>query len=255
MKIRLLSSLFVSGGLSLGLANAFGDVAVFSSPDARSAVIARVKSVDALKAGATTAPSGWRSVEVSGPFEVYVASRDITKSLEVREGAHYFAAPRKDAALFGTAAKGDKTDVTGIHGDYCQVKLGKAVTGFIATGENANLPAQSPVVAAPAVTAAPATAATTGRPVNAAGTADLPRTFQGRLVSAARPLLLPNPIYDYQLVDAEGHRIAYLDLKRANLTSRVEDLAGSMVSVEGLLRNSVDGKDLVIAAESVRPAR
>ena len=61
------------------------DTAVFVQTDPKSPVLTR------LKAGSTItvvgeAPAGWRRVEVSGPFEAYAQSRDITKGLEVREG-------------------------------------------------------------------------------------------------------------------------------------------------------------------------
>src|SRR3954468_18413026 len=98
-----------------------------------------------LKAGATItvvgeAPAGWRRVEVSGPFEAYAQSRDITKGLEVREGGNIYAAPRKDAQLLAVAAAGDKSEVIGLAGgDWCQVRLEKKLQGFIAVGEAANI--------------------------------------------------------------------------------------------------------------------
>ena len=63
------------------------DTAVFVQTDPKSTVLTR------LKAGSTItvvgeAPAGWRRVEVSGPFEAYAQSRDITKGLEVREGGN-----------------------------------------------------------------------------------------------------------------------------------------------------------------------
>src|SRR5258708_12760934 len=77
------------------------DPAVFVQSDPKSPVLTR------LKAGSTVtvvgvAPAGWRRVEVAGPFEVYVHNRDITKVLEVREGASIYAAPSKSAHLLPT---------------------------------------------------------------------------------------------------------------------------------------------------------
>ena len=228
------------------------DTAVFVQTDPKSPVLTR------LKAGSTVtvvgeAPAGWRRVEVSGPFEVYVHNRDITKGLEVREGASIYAAPKKDAQLLAIAVAGDKTEITGLHGDYCQVKLEKKLQGFIAVGEAANTPAETkPMfsITAPAAPAAPVT--TAGHPVPITGnTADLPRLFAGKLVLARRAILNPNPLYDYQLVDVSGRRFAYVDTKRLVLTEKIETFLDCNITITGTVRNTVDGKDLVIAAESM----
>jgi len=227
------------------------DTAVFIQTDPKAPVIAR------LKAGSTVttagdAPAGWRRVNVSGPFEAYVLNRDVTKGLEVREGASIYSAPRKDAPVMTTAAAGDKTEVTGLHGiDWVQIKLDKTIQGFIAVGETANMPASptrpQPVAAAPAgPLAAP------GRPMALTGnSADLPRLFAGRLVLARRALINPNPPYDYQLTDASGRRFAYVDTKRLLLTDKIESYLERDISITGTVRNTVDGKDLVISAESM----
>jgi uncharacterized protein YgiM (DUF1202 family) len=231
------------------------DTAVFVQSDPKSPVLTR------LKAGSTVtvvgvAPAGWRRVEVAGPFEVYVHNRDITKGLEVREGASIYAAPSKSAQLLATAAAGDKTEVIGLvnnAADWCQVRLEKKLQGFIAVGEAANTPAETKPVfsfTAPAAPAAPVT--TAGHPVPITGnTADLPRLFAGKLVLARRAILNPNPLYDYQLVDVSGRRFAYVDTKRLVLTEKIETMIDCNVTITGTVRNTVDGKDLVIAAESM----
>ena len=83
-------------------------------------------------------------------------------------------------------------------------------------------------------------------------TADMPRMFAGRLVVAKRPILNPNPPYDYQLTDANGRRFAYVDTRRLLLTDKIEAYVDRSISVTGTVRNTVDGKDLVIAAESMQ---
>ncbi len=233
------------------------DTAVFVQTDPKSPVLAR------LKAGSTItvvgeAPAGWRRVELSGPFEAYAQSRDITKGLEVRDGGNIYAAPRKDAQLLAVAAPGDKSDVIGLAGgDWVQVRLEKKLQGFIAIGEAANISAETkpiaPISAAPVAPAAPTGGATAvGRPVAMSGnTADTPRLFAGTLVAARRPILNPNPPYDYQLTDTTGRRFAYVDTKRLLLTDKIENFLDREISVTGTVRNTVDGKDLVIAAESM----
>ncbi|MDQ5977795.1 MAG: hypothetical protein QG602_767 [Verrucomicrobiota bacterium] len=232
------------------------DAAVFLQPDPKSPVLVR------LKAGNTIlytgdAPAGWRRVEISGTFEGYVHARDFTKGLEVKEGGSILAAPKKDAPVLTAAQEGDKTDVVGLvnkNPDWVQIKFTKKLQGFVATAAAANL-APDPVLVAPppAVSPAPAAPATNlGRPVALTGnTADLPRLFAGRLVLARRAIINPNPPYDYQLLDSNGRRFAYIDTKRLLLTDQIQAYIDREVSVTGTIRNTVDGKDLVIAAESL----
>jgi hypothetical protein len=255
MKIKLAALLFAAACARLAAADLLpADAAVFLQPDPKSHVLVR------LKAGNTIvytgdAPAGWRRVELTGTFEGYAHNRDITKGLEVKEGASILTAPKKDASVLTVSQEGDKSEVIGLAGgDYCQVKFSKKLQGFIATSA-ANLapdplvlPAATPAVAAPT---APSTAI--GRPVQSAGnTADLPRLFAGRLVVARRALINPNPPYDYQLTDNSGRRFAYVDTKRLLLTDKIEAYLDRSVAVTGTIRNTVDGKDLVISAESLQ---
>jgi len=255
MKLKAILPLLALGALALQAEPLAADTAVFQQADASSPVIARLKSgSNADSVG--EAPAGWRRVEVEGQFEAFVHTRDITKSLDVREGANLLTAPQKNAAVLTVAQKGDKTDIVGVRGDYCQVQVTKKLQGFIAVGATANRPA----AAAPALPAAPTTPppvaapATTapGRAVATGNTADLPRLFSGTLVLARRPLINPNPPYDYQLTDTSGRRFAYVDTKRLLLTEKLESYLERPVVVTGTVRNTVDGKDLVVAAESIQ---
>ncbi|HET7536320.1 MAG TPA: SH3 domain-containing protein, partial [Candidatus Didemnitutus sp.] len=231
------------------------DTVVFLQPDAKSPVITR------LKAGSTIiyagdAPPGWRRAEVSGTFEAYVHNKDITKGLEVEEGANIFAQPKKDAAILTTAQKGDKTEVTGLAGgDWCQVKIEKKLQGFVATGAMANTPSDLKPVAAPVVPAPAANPNAPGKPVASTGnTADMPRLLTGTFGVARRVIINPNPPYDYQLSDANGRRLAYVDTRRLVLTdqNKIENFLDRVVVISGSVRNTIDGKDLVVAAESLQ---
>lgn len=255
MKIKAVVLLACAAALArLGAADILpSDTAVFVQPDPKSHVLSR------LKAGNTIvytgdAPAGWRRVELSGTFEAYVHNRDITKNLEVREGANILATPKKDAAVIATAQAGDKTEVVGLaNTDWVQIKLEKKLQGFIATAANANVaPETRPLT--PVAPAAPAAATSAvGRPVPIAGnSADMPRLFAGRLLLARRPVINPNPPYDYQLADQSGRRFAYVDTRRLLLTDKIEAYLDRQISITGTVRNTVDGKDLVIAAESMQ---
>lgn len=251
MKIKSLLLLLVATAVRLAAADILpADTAVFLQPDARSFVLSR------LKAGNTIiytgdAPAGWRRVELSGTFEAYVHNRDLTKGLEVKAGANILTEPRKDATVLTIAAEGDKTEVVGLakNADYCQIKLEKKLQGYIAVGATANLPADTkPVVLAPAP-AAPTTAA--GRAAPVTSSSDTPRLFSGKLVSARRAIINPNPPYDFQVVDANGHRFAYVDVRRLPATQKLDTFLERDVVITGTVRNTVDGKDIVIAAESL----
>jgi hypothetical protein len=80
----------------------------------------------------------------------------------------------------------------------------------------------------------------------------MPRLFAGKLVLARRAIFNPNPIYDYQLIDSSGRRFAYVDTKRLLLTDKIENYVDRDLSITGTLRSTIDGKDLVIAAESMQ---
>jgi len=263
MKTNLIShvalrSLGVVAGFALAAAQLPADTlttdtAVFAQTDPKSTVLARLKS-GAVVTVVGEAPPGWKRIELTSPIEAYVHNRDITKGLEVREGATIYAAPKKDSQVLTVAAAGDKAEITGLRGDYCQIKLEKKLQGFIATGETVNTPAL--VTTPPAhtqPTPPPGGVTTPGRPVQlGANTADMPRMFAGRFVLAKRPIVNPNPLYDYQLMDASGRRFAYVDTKRLLLTEKIEFYLDRNISITGTIRNTVDGRDLVIAAESMQ---
>lgn len=260
MKIKLISVLLFAASIRLAAADILpADAAVFIQPDAKSHVITRLKRGNTI-IYTGDAPAGWRRVEISGSFEAYAHNRDITKGLEVREGANLLAEPKKDAAVLTIAQPGDKTEVVGLAGgDWCLIRLEKKLQGFIATGA-ANIPSDStpsptPAPAAPVTPLASPTApvSTVGRAVPLSGnTADMPRLFAGRLVLAKRMIVNPNPPYDYQLTDASGRRFAYVDTKRLLLTDKIEAYLDRQIAITGTVRNTVDGKDLVISAESMQ---
>lgn len=254
-KAALLACALVGALLARAADTVSAATAVFLQADAASPVIARLPA-GAAAPSVGEAPAGWRRVEVSGAFEAYAHSRDITKALEVREGASILTGPEKTSAVLTVAQPGDHTEVTGLHGDYCQIRFEKKLQGFIAVGENTNRPATEPAAAtAPRVPVAPpaGSASAPGRPVPITGqTADLPRHFSGTLVLARRPLLNPHPPYDHQLTDSTGRRFAYVDTQRLRLTEKLETFLDREVVINGTIRNTVDGQDLVVAAETIQ---
>lgn len=256
MKIKTALLLALAAVSRLGAADLLPtDTAVFLQPDPKSHVLVRLKVGNTI-VYTGDAPAGWRRVEITGTFEGYAHNRDITKGLDVREGGNILTAPKKDAAVITVAQKGDKSEVSGLasNPDYCQIRFEKKLQGFVAVGAAANLAPDAlkplPLASSPAVPASPTTAV--GRAVPVTGnTADMPRLFAGTLVLARRPILNPNPPYDYQLTDSTGRRFAYVDTRRLLLTDKIETYLERAVTITGTVRNTVDGKDLVIAAEAM----
>ena len=233
--------------------------AVQLRPDAASPVITVLKAGSeqpSLSTSAPPAPDGWTAVDVPGPFEAYVKNKDLTKALDVKEGAPVYLAPNDTAAVLETFVKGDKAEITGLHGKWTQIRLEKTLAGYIHAGAAlaaAPAPAPVPAPSSPAPVAAPAPAvAGAGVDVSAADqNVALSRLCEGTL-STTRSLLSPRRPYDWQLLDPTGKRIAYVDLAKLLLTDQIENYAGHTVVVLGSLRPLEGTHDLVIAAEGFR---
>lgn len=230
--------------------------AVQSQPDPASSVIAVLKAGSEQPAPTdkvAAAPAGWTAVEVSGPFEGYVKNKDLTKQLDVIPGASIYVGPKDGSGVLATFAKGDKAEITGLHGGWTQIRLDKTLIGYIQ--------APAPAVAALPAAPMPAPAAANAQPVGPAaapsdsssveGGGSVSKLFEGTLATT-RSLLSPKRPFDWQLVDPDGNRIAYVDLSRLLLTDQIENYAGHQVVVLGSLKTVAGGSDLAIDAEGLR---
>lgn len=52
--------------------------------------------------------------------------------------------------------------------------------------------------------------------------------------------------------DSSGRRLAFLNTDKLKLAGKMESYLDRMVSVTGTMRNTIDGKDLVIEVESLQ---
>lgn len=253
MKTRLVLTALLLAARLAAADTLTADTAVFVQADAKSPVLARLKSGDAVTY-VGEAPNGWRRVEVAGPFQVYALAKDIAKDLSVKAGANLYLEPEATAPVLGVAEKGDKSEVTGLAGArFCQIRIEKKIQGFIATGLTANTPAPGTGTVTPAPVAVAPNPTGLGHPVPVSpNSADLPRFFSGTLVLARRAILNPNPPYDFQLTDSSGRRFAYVDTRRLVAPDRIDAYLGLVVTLSGTVRNTVDGKDLVVEAESIQ---
>lgn len=257
--------------------------AVHTKPDTSSPAITYLKAGTAPTPAANslaTTPAGWMAIELPGPFEGYVENKDLSKSLDVKEGALVRLAPENDAGVLTIAQKGDKSTITGLRGKWTQIKLEKNLVGYIQVGSApgymppiATTPASSATsaTAAPAqrqpapAPAAPAPAPVTpgvygvSSPGQAApmvnlgdgGATTLPRQFAGRFVSTRRPFTPRRP-YDYALNDDAGKRYAYLDISKLLQTDQIEKYVDHPVVVYGAAKATPDGKDIVIQVETLQ---
>jgi hypothetical protein len=259
---------------SLHAAPLAGSTAAHTRPDESAPVITVLAAgTDPVPSASATAPAGWTAVELSGPFEAFVQRKDLLKSLDVRPGASLYRAPDATSGAIAVAEKGDPVSIIGLHGKWTQVRLEKKLTGYIhAAGATALPPVVTDVAPAPAPAPAhtdpapapfvPAPVGASARGVAAGGegvpvvglggtSASLPRYYQGKFVSTRSPFHPRRP-FDWALVDNANKRIAYLDISRLLLTEQIESYADHAVVVYGETRPSPDGKDFVIAVESLQ---
>ena len=257
MKIKLIvTAACLASGAALRASTLSESTAVQSQPDPLSAVIVVLKAGTEMPPASDKVgppPAGWTAVDVAGPFEGYVKNKDLTKQLDVMPGATVYAAPKDAAVAITVFAKGDKAEITGLHGSWTQVRLDKTLVGYIQTEPAA------PITSAPVAASAPAPAATVpsapapapSTQASPGGSESLSRLFEGTLATT-KSLLFPKRPYDWQLNDAAGKRIAYVDLSKLLLTDQIENYAGHGVMVLGALKQADDPKDIVIVAEALR---
>lgn len=242
----------------LGAAPLMETTAIHSQPDVASPAIGYLKAgTEPVAAPSTTAPDGWMAVSIPGPQEAYVANADLSKGLNVRAGAALRTLPKDDAPVLTTKREGDKIEITGLRPGWTQVKLDREVVGYIKLGGGAPAApvavSASEAAAPTAVPPPPAPAVGQPPPNLASGPAGgLPHLFQGMLVPTKRFLLVgPRPDFDYQLNDSSGKRIAYLDVSKMLATVKMEKYIDRPVVVSGVLRQTYDGRNLVIQAVSL----
>lgn len=247
--------LFIPGLLcaaSLAAAPLMETTAIHNQPDSAAPAIGYLKAgTEPTAAADVTAPAGWMAVSLPGPHEAYVRNSDLSKGLDVHPGAELRLLPKADAAVLTTMQEGDPVEITGLRPGWTQVKLSRAVVGYIRIGGSAAAP--SPAASPAAVPPPPLPAASPVAPVLSSGPASaLPHTFQGMLVATKRFMLIgPRPAYAYQLNSVEGKRIAYLDVTKVLATVKMETLVDNPVILTGVLKQTYDGKNLVIEVETL----
>jgi hypothetical protein len=269
MKTKSLVALVLAAASVAVAAPLMETTAVHTKPDASSPAISYLKAgtqpPPATGALADT-PVGWMAVELPGPFEGYVASKDLTKGLEVKPGAPIRLSPNANSGVLLNADRGTHTTITGIHGKWTQLSVAGPLVGYINIGGAGSYTA--PMATAPAASAAAATvpyagpeaasavvppSTAPGQPAvqsSAQDSATLPRQLTGKFVST-RSLLHPRRPYDWALVDNSGKRIAYLDISKLLLTERIEKYMDHFVVVFGAAKPVPETNDIVIQIDTL----
>jgi hypothetical protein len=271
MNIRLLASATIASVLAF--AHAIGaplieTTAVHTKPDASSPAISYLKAGTEPKPAANAVadtPAGWMAIELPGPFEGYVPTKDFTKGLDVKPGTPIRLSPDQNSGVLAIAQHGDKTTITGLHGRWTQVSLNQPMIGYINVGGSpgyvppiANTPASSglgiPLAGPEAAAPVAAPSNLPGQPAMAStaiDSANLPRQLTGKFVST-RSVLHPRRPYDWALEDNSGKRFAYVDISKLLLTDAIEKYIGHFVVVFGAAKPTADGREIVIQVESLQ---
>jgi len=256
MKIKfILTAAGFAWCTALGAATLGVSTAVQSQPDPASPVIAVLNAGSpepAPSQKAAPAPAGWTAVDVPGPFTGYVRNKDLTKQLDVLPGASVYLAPKDGAGVLAVFEKGDKAEITGLHGGWTQVRLDKTLVGYSATTQatpSAPIAAAAPAASAAPVSPAPSAPAAAAAPPQAGENVRLSQIFEGTLAST-KSLFTPRGPYKWQLLDASGKHIAYVDLSRLLLTEQIENFRGHAVVVLGSLKPVKENGDIVVEVEA-----
>ncbi|HVW20681.1 MAG TPA: hypothetical protein VHC86_05655 [Opitutaceae bacterium] len=254
-------ALFLLAAAALRAAALSSTAAVQTQPDPASPVISYLKAGTELTPSsdpAAVAPAGWVAIDLPGPFQGYIKNSDFTKGLDAKPGSTVYLAPKDGAGVLTVIGRGDRTEITGLFGSWTQVNLSKKLVGYVnlAPAASGGAPAAPAPVAesAPAPAPAPApvpAAAGPGTAASSDGGAPLPGVFEGTFTSTHR-WIGPKRPYPWQLDDAAGNRIAYLDVSKLQFTDQVDKYAGKSVSVFGSVQPVPGGSDIVIQAESLQ---
>jgi hypothetical protein len=248
MKPTLPSVLAVSLACAAALV-ARADYTVHAEPDTASAILGTLPASTRLPSP-QPGSEGWVPATVpSVPVSGWVRNADIGKDLEVNDGAVVRAEAREDAAPLATIAAGQGANVRieRVERDWSRVSLpgGQPGRGFVllAPPVEPSTPEMQPVQTLPiADTPPPATGS-----INAAGT---PRIFAGTF-RPTRRILGFGPSYPYQIVGADGRRIALLDVRNLLVTTDITSYVNRTVQVRGVAVPTDTGRDVVVVVDTL----
>ena len=223
------------------------DATVYATADPSAPVIGSLPKGTSPELAAADAPDGWLAVLVPGPQDVFVRNGDVGKNLDIKPGSSLYVAPDTSAPVVGHMEAGDKAELKGLRGDWTLYSYEDPLTGFIKLAEPV---APNPATAQPApITGATVAPRAADSDISATG---VPRFIEGRFTATRGFLGFRHP-YNFQLVDRNGTRIAYLDISRLLLTDQIQNFEDRLVIIYGTARRLEDKrrKGVVIEVESL----
>ena len=171
-----------------------GDVILRLEADSKAPPFARLHSADpaithaAPVLDAAKAEDGWRWTEYKSDFKGYVATENISKSLEVESGARILANPKRDAMLLTQAEHGDEFQVIASDDNWATVLFNKEVPVYF---NQQSLPAAKST-AAPISTAVPVPPLAPEPPASLAPTPPAPEPTSRATATQRRISVNPN---------------------------------------------------------------
>ncbi len=205
---------------------------------------------------------GWEAISFLDDFRGFVKRTDVTKDLRVAPGSVVYISAAEDSSRILTRAHAnDLFEVEKLAGEWAEVSFRKPVTGFLRPGESKRpAPVATREVARTELSIlddtppAPQAQAAHSRVISdRAGipTDGILRAFEGRL-GQPRSFFGRSPPHAYQIVDASGNRIAYLDLSRLLITTPLEHFLGREFHFYGRAEAIEGRRDFVIRVEQMR---
>jgi hypothetical protein len=198
--------------------------------------------------------AGWEAISFLDQLRGFVRRNDLTKDLKVAPGAAVYLTAQADPGQLVTRARAnDLFEVERLAGDWVEVSFRLPVTAFVRSAPQTAPAARGDRVESVQLQDEPAARAESPRRPVVSDRSAIPsdgmlRSFQGQL-SQPRALFGRQPPYPFQMVDASGNRIAYLDLSKLLITTPMEHFLGREYEFQGKAEPIEGRRDFVIRVE------
>ncbi len=232
------------------------------------------------------AREGWRWGEFTDTFDAYIPDEDIGKDLEPVDGARVFLEADPRSPVITRVGPNDRVEVLDSGPMWSARIVDKTIPVYYkrpAYGAERRAEAPSPprdAPAAPAVTerdpeqirlidtasrtesrrdrasagrrAAEADAPRRAEDTRSAVTAEgIARSFEGTFRQARRSVFRANPA-SYELIDAHGRRVAWVDISGAIIQRGLGDLLNQEVVIHGTWEQASPRPEILVRAKNIR---
>ncbi len=213
----------------------------------------------------------WKTFELNDTFEGYVEKGEITKGLTVIPGALVYFKPEKESAFLTVLQADNEVQVSEMQNDWAKISLTASIPVYFqakapeGVQESGPSPTQEPESAgtgfAGELYSDPASIAGEQVPYSRRSSnltqsspksgLLLDRKLEGRLRKIPKSGLFSRVNYNWELVDRNNRRIAFVDPKNLIPIRPLEALEGRRVILSGTLSESEDGKNMLIVARQI----